>query len=77
MTDKFLTFSDDDLRSIVWAFDVLSLPMSRRREGDDQALRLFVSCQCGLEPNLVNMHLGMLEVFRECVQRGLYIGHYE
>lgn len=77
MTDKFSNISDYDLRCIIWAYDVLSLPLTRRFDGDDQALRDFVKNEMKLEPNLVNMHMCMLAVLRECTVRGLMVGYYE
>lgn len=64
--------SDAEIVEIVMAFDRQSLPLERRMEGDDDAIRT-LSNRLGVEPLSVNMVLLVSCVLREAVHRGLNI----
>ena len=71
-----MSFASDltntQILNIVSAFDRQMLPLNRRFEGDDEALRLIMQEQ-GIQPHVANMALVMVPILREAVARGITI----
>ena len=67
-----VSLSDDQIVSLVSAFDRQGLPLSRRFEGDDEVLREFFRDH-GINGHASNFSVVLCAVLREATIRGLTI----
>jgi len=72
MTDMFTQLKDEEIREIILAHDRQSMPLTRRFDGDDQAIRDAMEA-LGHPPLIANMVLVAGLAMREALARGITI----
>lgn len=66
------SLTDEQIVSLVTAFDRQGLPLNRRFEGDDDALRVFVKDH-GIKDFAANFAIVLCVILREATIRGIII----